>query len=74
MKLFKIWIPKNTSQEVTITESYTLRWEIQGEGYKTKVQHKAFLSKKDAEIYEKELISSANFLGTWVDTKITPNH
>ena len=74
MNIFKILIPKDKAQEVTELESYTLRWEIQANGYdRTKVKHKSFIKKEDAEEFKKQLKSSAEFLGTWVETKITKN-
>lgn len=74
MNLLKLLIPKDKAQEVTELESYTLRWEIQANGYSSvKVQHKSFLKKGDAQEFEKQLESSADFLGTWVNTKITKN-
>ena len=74
MNIFKILIPKNDAQEVTELESYTLRWEIQANGYdKLSVHHKSFIKKDDAEEYEKQLKSSAKFLGTWVNTKVYRN-
>ncbi|MCB0743494.1 MAG: hypothetical protein KDC67_06290 [Ignavibacteriae bacterium] len=72
--IFKILIPKENAQEVTELESWTLRWEIQGELYNSRiVKHKSFIKKEDAEEYEKQLKYSANLLGTWVDTFITRN-
>jgi hypothetical protein len=74
MILFKRLIPKNDAQEVTVLESFTLRWEIQANGYNDrKVFHKSFIVENDAKEYEKQLKSSARFLGTWVDTKIYKN-
>jgi hypothetical protein len=74
MNIFKILIPKDKAQEVTELESYTLRWEIQANGYdRITVQHKSFIKKDDAEEYEKQLKSSAKFLGTWVNTKVSRN-
>lgn len=34
---------------------------------------KKLIPKNDAKEYEKQLISSAKFLGTWVDTEIYKN-
>ena len=74
MNIFKIFIPKDNAQQITELESWTLKWEIQGNGYETvKVFHKSFIYKKDAEEFEKQLKSSAKFLGTWVDTYLTKN-
>lgn len=74
MNLFKLLIPKDKAQEVTELESFTLRWEIQGDTYLSKkVYHKSFIKKEDAEEYSKQLKSSAKFLGTWVNTEITRN-
>ena len=70
---FKFLIPKDKAQEVTILESWTLKWEIQGNGYNTVTQHKSFIDKDDANEFEKQLKSSAKFLGAWVETKITKN-
>lgn len=70
----KVKIPKENAQEVTELKSYTLKWEIQGDYYNTvKTFHKSFIKKEDAEEYEKQLKSSANFLGAWVQTKIYKN-
>lgn len=72
--LKKLLIPKDNAQEVTELESYTLRWEIQDNGYNAlKVFHKSFINKADADEYEKQLKASAKFLGTWVDTKVYKN-
>lgn len=72
--LFKILIPKDNAQEVTELESWTLKWEIQANGYdRRKVFHKAFIDKDDALEFEKQLKSSAKFLGTWVNTYLTKN-
>lgn len=74
MNLFKILIPKEKAQEVTELESWTVKWEIQGNGYSmVKVQYKSFIKKQDAKEFEKQLKSSANFLGTWVETTINRN-
>lgn len=74
MKLFKILIPKEKAQEVTELESWSLRWEIQANGYSSvRVQHKNFIDKEAAKEFEKQLKSSADFLGTWVKTEITRN-
>ena len=74
MNIFKILIPKEKAQEVTELESWTLKWEIQANGYdRVKVQHKSFIKKEDAKEFKKQLKSSADFLGTWVETKITRN-
>ena len=70
----KILIPKDKAQEVTELESYTIRWEIQANGYTSvHVQHKSFIEKEDAIEFEKQLKSSADFLGTWVKTNINKN-
>ena len=74
MNLFKILIPKNDAQEVTELESYTVRWEVEGDVYRNYiVQHKSFIKKSEAEEFEKQLISSAKFLGAWVNTKLYRN-
>jgi hypothetical protein len=74
MNLFKKLIPKEDIQEVTELESWTLKWEIQGHDYGDRiVQYKCFIKHNEASEYEKQLKSSANFLGTWVDTRITKN-
>ena len=70
----KILIPKDKAQEVTELESYTIRWEIQANGYTSvHVQHKSFIEKEDAIEFEKQLKYSADFLGTWVKTNINKN-
>jgi len=67
-------IPKDKAQEVTELESYTIRWEIQANGYSSvHVQHKSFIKKEDAKEFEKQLKSSADLLGTWVNTSINKN-
>ena len=33
MSIFKILIPKDKAQEVTELESFTVRWEIEGDMY-----------------------------------------
>ena len=74
MKLLKLFIPKSKAQEVIELESYTLKWEIQWNGYdQRKTFHKCFIKSEEAEEFEKQLKSSAEFLGTWVQTKITKN-
>jgi hypothetical protein len=74
MNIFKIFIPKNKAQQVTELESWTLQWKIQGNGYsQVIVKHKAFIKREEADEFEKQLKSSANFLGTWVETKISRN-
>ena len=74
MNIFKRFIPKDNAQEVTELESFTLKWEIQGDSYRSRiVKHKSFIKKEDAEEYSKQLKSSADFLGTWVETRITKN-
>lgn len=73
MNIFKILIPKDKAQEVTELQSWTLRWEINGDGYTTEIMHKVFIKKEDAEEFEKQLRSSANFLGAWIETKIYSN-
>ena len=70
----KIFIPKDNVQQVTELESWTLKWEIQGNGYDArKVFHKSFIHKNEAEEFEKQLKNSAKFLGTWVNTYLTKN-
>lgn len=72
--LFKRLIPKNNAQEVTELESWTLKWQIQANGYQSvETFHKSFIEKKDAKEYEKQLKSCADFLGTWVETEIKRN-
>lgn len=72
--IFKLLIPKEKAQEVTELESWTLRWEIQGEMYlSVKVFHKSFIKEKDAEEFEKQLKESAKFIGAWVNVYITKN-
>lgn len=72
--IFKRLIPKEDVQEVTELESWTLRWEIQGDMYgSTKVFHKSFIKKDDVDEYEKQLNECAKFIGAWVNTKITRN-
>ena len=45
--IFKILIPKENIQGVTEIESWTLRWEIQGNTYNGRiVKHKSFISKE----------------------------
>lgn len=74
LNVFKILIPKHNAQEVIELESWTLRWEIKGNGYnRVIVQHKAFIDFYDAAKFEEQLKESAKFLGTWVRTKITKN-
>ena len=74
MNIFKIFIPKDKAQQVTELESWTLRWEIQANGYSAvHVNHKSFIKENDAKEFEKQLKSSAEFLGTWVKTKISRN-
>lgn len=74
MNLFFKKIPINNAQEVIELQSWTITWNIQGDMYKTKkVQHKAFIKKEDALEYIKQLKSSADFLGTWVETDIKEN-
>ena len=36
MKLFKRLIPKENAQEVTELQSWTLKWEIQGDMYQSR--------------------------------------
>ena len=73
-KLFKVLIPKEDAQEVTELESWTLKWEIQGNGYcEVTTKYKSFIKIADAEEYVKQLESCAKFLGTWVRTSITKN-
>ena len=74
-KLFKRTIPKEDVQEVTVLESYTLEWRIQGQTYLSEItQHKAFINKDDVLEYEKQLKEAAKFLGTLVKTEITVNN
>ena len=74
MNLFKIFIPKENAQQVTELESYTLRWEIQGDMYGSKiVQHKCFIHLHEAKEFEKQLKSSAKFIGTWINVSIDKN-
>mgnify|MGYP001766316637 CR=1 FL=1 len=74
MKLFKKLIPQDEAQEVTILQSWTLKWEIQGAMYMSReVFHKTFIKKDEAYEYEKQLKAAAKFLGTWVDTYIYEN-
>ena len=74
MNIFKILIPKDKAQEVTELESYTLKWDIQGNGYNDRnVKYKSFIKKEDAQEYEKQLKNSADFIDTWIETNITRN-
>ncbi len=74
MKIFKFLIPKDDAQEITELESFTLRWEIQGDVYqRIIVKHKSFIKEDEAKEFEKQLKSSAEFLGTWVNTKYYRN-
>ena len=74
MNIFKIFIPKDNAQQVTELESWTLKWEIQGNGYDTKkVFYKSFIHENEAKEFEKQLKSSAKFLGTWINTYLTKN-
>ncbi len=74
MNIFKIFIAKDKAQTVTELESWTLKWSIQGSTYMSEiVQHKAFINKKDALEFEKQLKSSADFLGCWVTITIKRN-
>ncbi len=74
LNLFKTKIPKDNAQEVTELESWTLKWEIQGSMYKEYIiQYKSFIKHEEALEYEKQLKSCANFIGTWINTKIKKN-
>lgn len=74
MKIFKRSIPKEDAQEVTELQSWTLKWEIQGDMYKTRETFfKTFINLAEAKEYEKQLKSSADFLKAWVETYIYEN-
>lgn len=74
MKLFKTKIPKEDAQEVTELQSWTLKWEIQGDMYDTvKTFFKTFITLAEAKEYEKQLKSSSDLLRAWVKTSIYQN-
>ena len=75
MNIFKIFIPKENAQEVTELESWTVSWKVAthlrwGEA---KVFNKAFIDKDDANEFEKQLIESAKFLKTVIETDLIKN-
>lgn len=72
--IFKILIPKDNAQEITELESFTVKWIIQGNGYgDTIIKHKSFINKDDAKEFEKQLKSSADFIGAWIKTELYKN-
>ena len=74
MKLFKRLIPKENAQEVTELQSWTLKWEIQGDTYmEVKTFFKTFITVEEAKEYEKQLKSSSDLLRAWVKTSIYQN-
>jgi len=67
-------IPIDNAQEVTVLDSWTLKWETQGSTYGSSiVNHKAFIDEPSALEYEKQLKESALFLKVWVKTDLTKN-
>jgi hypothetical protein len=74
MKLFKTKIPKEDAQEVTELQSWTLKWEIQGDMYHTvKTFFKTFITLAEAKEYEKQLKVASDLLRAWVETSIYQN-
>lgn len=70
MRLFKILIPKENTQEVIELESWTVSWEIlTGWSNNTKIHHKTFIKESDAEEFEKQLNECAKFTKAWISTK-----
>ena len=74
MKLFKILIPKEKSQEVTELESYTVTWYVKiGWSDSTRRQAKVFIKEEEAKEFEKQLKESAKFIGCWIVTEFEKN-
>ncbi len=70
----KLFIPTGAQKEVQELQSWTVKWEIQGESYNlTIINHKVFLKENEADDFIKQLKDSAKFIGTWVRTEKKEN-
>jgi hypothetical protein len=74
MRLFKTKIPKEDIQEVSVLESWSVIWYIKtGWSNATERQAKVFIKIEDAEAFKIQLLSSADFIGCWIDVKLELN-
>lgn len=75
MNLFKIFIPKENTQEGIELESWKVSWKIAksikwGE---PSVSYKCFIKEDDAREFRKQLEECAKFIGTPIITEISKN-
>ena len=71
---FKIRIPKDHAQEVTVLESYTVAWEVKtGWADATAQYHKVFIDINEAREFKKQVEESAKFINAWVSTSLYEN-
>jgi hypothetical protein len=72
--IFKLLIPKDKAQTVTVLQSWTVQWEVlEGWGDDVDIYHKSFVDKKDAQEFEKQLNESAAFINAYISTKLYEN-
>lgn len=74
-KTNQINIPKDNAQEVTELESWTVSWRVSSSlrWSTTEVFNKVFIKKSDAEEFKKQLIKSAEFINTPIETELKTN-
>jgi hypothetical protein len=65
-----LMIPKDSAQAVQELKSYTVKWEVQANGYMSRnTYHKVFIKIEDVDEFKKQLKHSADFIGAsiWIE-------
>jgi hypothetical protein len=65
-----LMIPKDNAQVVQVLKSYTVRWQVQANGYMSRdTYHKVFIKTEDVKEFKKQLKHSADFIGAsiWIE-------
>jgi hypothetical protein len=74
LNFLKIKIPSGDTKEITEIESWTVKWGVKtGWSNDTKISHKVFVNKPEAEEFEKSLKEAANLIGAWIKTELYKN-
>jgi hypothetical protein len=77
MNIIKLFIPKGITQEVNEVESWTVTWSvaksIRWNESQPRISSKVFIDKNEADEFRKQLIASAKFINTPIETEINKN-